>query len=169
MIIFLIGFMGSGKSYVARQLTELIDFPSVDMDKAIEAQEGKSVKEIFAQNGESYFRKLEHQFIEAIDPKDDLIVATGGGAPCFYDNMRLMNEKGLTIYLNRSKEKCLEQLLKGIEKRPLLQGMSKDQVSDFYDNKLAERQSYYQQAKWQIGDLEAEELANKIIMYQTGY
>lgn len=162
MIIFLIGFMGSGKSYTARNLSSIMNIPYVDMDKAIEEKEGKSISIIFSEKGEDYFRLLENAFLKNLTDEGDLIVATGGGTPCFFDNMDIMNQKGLTIYLNRTKEKCLEQLLKGIDKRPLLKGKSPEEVSAFYDLKLAERKSWYEKARWMVGNAEATEIAQWI-------
>ncbi len=162
MLIFLIGFMGSGKSYTARNLSERIGIPYLDMDKAIEQKEGRSIADIFSQSGEAYFRELEHQFLMDLQQHEDLIVATGGGTPCFHDNMAIMNGKGLTIYLNRSKDKCMSQLLKGVEKRPLLKGMTPDEVSAYYDLKLAERKPFYKQAHILAGDAEFDEIAEWI-------
>lgn len=162
MIIFLVGFMGCGKSYTGRTLSGLLDIPFVDMDKAIEAQEGKSVKEIFETKGESYFREQERSFLEQLDNSQNLIVATGGGAPCFFDNMELMNDKGWTLYLNRSKDIVLAQLLKGIDKRPLLMGKSPEEVEAFYTEKLAERAPFYEKATFHVGDASAEDIAEII-------
>jgi shikimate kinase len=159
MIIFLIGFMGSGKSYTARNLSSIMNIPFVDMDKAIEEMEGKSIADIFSEKGEDYFRLQENAFLKNLPEKGDLIVATGGGTPCFFDNMDIMNQKGLTIYLNRTKEKCLEQVLKGIDKRPLLKGKSIEEVSAFYDQKMEERKPWYEKARWMVGNAEATEIA----------
>jgi shikimate kinase len=159
MIIFLIGFMGSGKSYTARNLSSIMNIPYVDMDKAIEEMEGKSIADIFSEKGEDYFRLQENAFLKNLPEKGDLIVATGGGTPCFYNNMDIMNQKGLTIYLNRTKEKCLEQVLKGIDKRPLLKGKSIEEVSAFYDQKMEERKPWYEKARWMVGNAEATEIA----------
>jgi shikimate kinase len=162
MLIFLVGFMGCGKSFAAKTLSDLLDIPFIDMDKAIEEQEGKTVKEIFETQGEAYFREQERSFLEQLDTDQKLIVATGGGAPCFFDNMQLMNEIGWTFWLNRSKDVALAQLLKGIEKRPLLMGKSPDEVEAYYTEKLAERTPFYQQATFHVGDASAEEIAELI-------
>lgn len=162
MIIFLIGFMGCGKSYTSKQLAALLDMPVLDMDKFIEEREGKTIREIFEEKGESYFRQLEHDFLKNLSADEHLIIATGGGVPCFFDNMDIMNQKGLTIYLNRNRERCLAQLMKGVEKRPLLKGMTAEEIADFYDRKIQERKPFYEQAKWLIGDAEAEQMAEWI-------
>jgi len=97
MLIFLIGFMGSGKSFIGRNLAPILDFEYIDMDKYIEEKEALSITEIFEQKGEVYFREQEHLFIKNIDTTKNYVISTGGGVPCFYNNMDLMNEKGLTI------------------------------------------------------------------------
>ena len=162
MLVFLIGFMGSGKSFAGRHLGEVLKIPCTDMDKHIEEQEKRTVREIFEQSGENYFRELEHQFLENLDTDQRLIISTGGGAPCFYDNMQIMNRKGLTIYLNRSKPVVMAQLMKGIEKRPLLQDKTEEEIWDFYDKKLSERKVFYEQAQIHAGDMNYLELADII-------
>jgi shikimate kinase len=163
MIIFLIGFMGSGKSYVGRKLAPIMGYDHIDSDRWLEEREGIPVKNIFEEKGETYFRELEKKFIAALTPNQNLIVSTGGGIPCFYDNMEQMNQKGLTIYLNRSKTSNIAQLLKGIHRRPHLSGMGEEEVSEFYDKKMVERKSYYEQSKLKVGDANVEEI-HKIIM-----
>lgn len=162
MLYFLIGFMGSGKSYAGRHLAEELGIPCIDMDKYIEATEQRTIKEIFEQEGEEYFRNLERNFLEELDPQEHKIISTGGGAPCFFDNMQVMNQKGLTIYLNRSKEVVMAQLLKGIDKRPLLKGKTPDEIWEFYDSKLQERKPFYEKAIIHAGDLTYRDIAQMI-------
>ncbi len=158
MIIFLTGFMGSGKSHIGRELAPLMGFEHIDLDRWLEEQEGCSVKNIFEEKGEHYFRELERKFLEALDKERNLVISTGGGAPCFFNNMEIMNQKGLTVYLNRSKASNMEQLLKGQHRRPHLSGMSEEAVSKFYDEKMESRKSYYEQGKIKAGDADAEEI-----------
>lgn len=158
MLIFLIGFMGCGKSYVGRNLAPLLGFDYVDIDKYIEEKEGLTVKEIFEQKGEDYFRLQEKNFIQELDTKRNLVVSTGGGAPCFFDNMEVMNEKGLTIYLNRNKEKTIWRLLKGQYKRPLIAHLSPKELEAFYDERLESRKPFYEKAKLHVGDADVEEI-----------
>lgn len=162
MLYFLIGFMGSGKSFAGRNLAEMLNIPCVDMDKHIEAEEERTIKEIFEAEGEVYFRELERKFLTELHPSEEMIISTGGGAPCFFDNMDIMNQKGLTIYLNRSKEVVMSQLLKGIDKRPLLQGKTPEEIWEFYDSKLSERKPFYEKATIHAGDLGYREIAQMI-------
>ena len=158
MIIFLIGFMGCGKSYVGRNLAPLLGFEYIDVDKYIEEKEGLTIKEIFEQKGEDYFRLQEKEFIAQVDSEENLVVSTGGGAPCFFDNMDVMNEKGLTIYLNRNKEKTIWRLLKGQYKRPLIANLNQEELEKFYDERLESRKPFYEKAKLHVGDADVEEI-----------
>ena len=150
--------MGCGKSYVGRNLAPLLNFDYVDVDKYIEEKEGLTVKEIFEQKGEDYFRQQEKNFIQQLDSEENLVVSTGGGAPCFFDNMDVMNEKGLTIYLNRNKEKTIWRLLKGQYKRPLIANLSPKELEAFYDERLESRKPFYEKAKLHVGDADVEEI-----------
>ncbi|HMW12514.1 MAG TPA: shikimate kinase [Chitinophagales bacterium] len=156
MLIFLVGFMGCGKSYVGRHLAPLLQYDYIDLDKFIEDNEGMSIKEIFEQKGEAYFRNLERNFINNIDAQQNIVISTGGGAPCFFDNMEIMNTKGITIYLNRSKKTTLERLHKGKHKRPLIADLSDEELSDFYDERLAGRKPFYDKAQLHVGDADVE-------------
>lgn len=158
MLIFLVGFMGCGKSYTGRKIAPILGYNYVDMDKIIEAQEAISIKEIFEQKGEAYFRNLEHQYLLDLDTNQNLVISTGGGVPCFFNNMEIMNQKGITIYLNRSKAVVIPRLLQGAHKRPLIQNMDEATLNNFYDAKLAERASFYEQAQIFAGDANVEDI-----------
>ena len=165
MLIFLIGFMGSGKSFIGRNIAPILQYDYIDSDKFIEEQEACSIKEIFEQKGETYFRQLEHDFLVSLNPTDNIVISTGGGMPCFNNNMALMNEKGLSIYLNRSKELVIPRLLKGQYKRPLIVELSKDELEKFYDEKLASRKEFYEQAILSVGDANADEIVTILNEY----
>ncbi len=150
MIIFLLGFMGSGKTYTGKHLSAKLNIPFVDMDKAIEEQEGKSISQIFEQYGEHHFRTLENLYLLQINPEESQIIATGGGTPCFNNNISLMNEMGTTIFIDTAKEKITQRLLKGINRRPLLAGMDADDLEFFYDKKMEERRPLYEEANFHI-------------------
>lgn len=158
MLIFLVGFMGCGKSYTGRKIAPILGYQYVDMDKAIEVQESMSIKEIFEQKGEAYFRNLEHQYLLDLDINQNMVISTGGGVPCFFNNMEIMNAKGITIYLNRSKSVVIPRLLQGAHKRPLIQNMDEETLNTFYDSKLAERVPFYEQAQLHVGDANVEEI-----------
>lgn len=155
--------MGSGKSYTGRNLALLLKYDYIDSDIFISEKENKSINEIFDTEGEEYFRKLEHNFLLNLDKNKNTVISTGGGMPCFYDNMDLMNEKGMTIYLNRPKEKVMMRLLRGQYKRPLLKGLSPEKVANLYDEKLEFRKPFYEQAKLSVDDAEVEEIYQLIL------
>lgn len=157
--------MGCGKSYIGRKIAPAINFEYIDTDKAIEEQEQKSINQIFEQHGESYFRKLEHQLLQQLNPEKNIVISTGGGMPCFQQNIQLMNQKGLTIYLNRDKETILQRLKKGIDKRPILKGLSEEELASFYDKKIEERKTYYEQAKLFAYNADYPEIMDSIKKY----
>src|SRR5436853_6290275 len=95
--VFLIGFMGSGKTFLGKQLAQLLNYEFIDLDEWIEQREKKSIAEIFSEDGEEYFRKKESQQLKLLAEKNNAVIATGGGTPCFHDNMKWMNDHGFTI------------------------------------------------------------------------
>jgi shikimate kinase len=150
MLIFLVGFMGCGKSFTGKHLSSVFDIPFIDMDHAIEEEEGQTVSMIFEEKGETYFRHLEHEFLMSLDPDQASIIATGGGTPCFDNNMEVMNNIGVTIFLDVDKETIVERLLRGLDKRPLLRGMNEADLEFYYDQKMKERRPYYETANFQL-------------------
>jgi len=146
MHIFLLGFMGSGKSHVGKRLAELLNWQFIDLDDYLEAQEGRSINEIFGQHGEDHFRQLEQQYLRAMRDFPEVIVATGGGTPCFFDNLEWMNRHGLTIYLKTPPQILAERLQYGTEQRPLLRGKTFWELKDFIAKKLDERGRFYEGA-----------------------
>ena len=162
MIVFLIGFMGSGKTYTGKHLSAALNYPFVDMDDEIEKEEGKSITQIFENQGEFHFRTLEYQFLLDLEPDETQIISTGGGAPCYYDNIQLMNKIGVTIFIDTPKELIANRLLKGINRRPLLKGMNQLDLEFFYDKKMEERRPIYEQANFQVKHQDIEVLYNLI-------
>ena len=138
--------MGSGKSYCGRQLAQKAGMPFVDLDEWIEAQEGTSVRAIFEQKGEPYFREAERAALRAMSQFQDVVVSCGGGTPCFHNNMRWMNEQGVTIYLRASAEVLACRLIHQKEQRPLLKGLEGESLKAFIRSKLEERQHYYMES-----------------------
>jgi shikimate kinase len=150
MLIFLVGFMGCGKSFTGKHLSAVFDIPFIDMDLAIEEEEGRAVSVIFEESGEQYFRELEHNFIMGLDPDQFAVVATGGGAPCFRENMEMLNSIGVTIFLDTDKDIIVQRLLKGIDHRPLLAGMNQYDLEFYYDEVMKERRPYYEKANFKL-------------------
>jgi shikimate kinase len=147
-MIFLVGFMGSGKSYWGSRLAQKIAYDFVDLDTLIEQKTGLSIPEIFALHGEDGFRLQEqdclHSLAERLQPT---VIATGGGAPCFFDNMDWMNQHGTTIWLDTPVETLVERLWPERHKRPLLAQIPESDFTSFISERLDLRRVWYQKAK----------------------
>jgi len=163
MKIFLVGFMGCGKSTKAKQLANLLECPVIDIDAVIVEQQDMSIADYFAANGEAAFRQLENETLKSFDYPDTCVVATGGGLPCYFDNMDWMNEHGITVYLEMTPPQLVSRL-HNREKRPLLKGMDDEQLLEFITSKLEERNPFYRKAKLTINsfDLEPKVLVEEI-------
>ncbi len=148
MRIFLLGFMGSGKSYTGRLLAKHMDLPYVDLDDQIEAMAKASIPEIFNHFGEKHFRNLERDALHQMTTHTKAIISCGGGTPCFFDNMDWMNAHGVTIYLDASPETLQQRLIDQQDHRPLLKNKTREQLLEFIQKKIEERQVYYHQAHY---------------------
>ena len=147
MRIFLIGFMGSGKTHWGRQLSARLELPFYDLDGVIVENEHRSVAEIFSDKGEEYFRYMEKETLEQIvDGKEDFILSCGGGTPCFFNNIELMKKAGKVIWLNTSVDVLKQRLLKERRSRPLISEVDDEELRRYIIRKLSERRMYYQQA-----------------------
>jgi len=144
--IYLIGFMGSGKTTHGNQLAKKLGWTFTDMDAEITAQSGLSIPEIFDQHGEACFRLREAELIRSLADQHHCVISTGGGVPCFHDNMLLMNRTGLTVYLKLPPAALLNRLEHSKTERPLLKGKSTDELLEFITSRLADREPYYNQA-----------------------
>lgn len=161
MLIFLLGFMGSGKSHCGKKIAAQMNLPFMDLDEEIEKTEKKSISTIFTEKGEIEFRKIESDVLRTIVNKHVLdkngigaVVACGGGTPCFYDNMDYMNQNGLTVWLNPPVQVLANRLKKEQDHRPLVAGLSEDQLEKFITYKLKEREGFYNKAMLQMNNSE---------------
>ncbi|ACU05850.1 shikimate kinase [Pedobacter heparinus] len=146
MKIFLIGFMGCGKSTMGKKLAVKLGYDFVDLDQQIEKNIGKTIGAYFSEHGEAAFRKLESDTLKHFDYPANVVIATGGGAPCFFDNMDWMNANGLTMYIEMPPAALAKRLESGKEKRPLLRDLNEAQMIEFIENRLAERDVFYKRA-----------------------
>lgn len=146
----MIGYMGCGKSTLGRRLSKHLGVQFVDMDHYIEERNCKTIPQIFAEEGEAEFRIKERKALEELSEFTDIVIATGGGAPCFFDNIGLMNQSGLTIYMNIDPGILADRLLKSKTERPLIKGKSREELVAFIDETLKKRDAFYSQAKYQI-------------------
>lgn len=164
MKVFLWGMPGSGKSTIGKKLAALLALPFVDLDKVIEEHAGQSIASIFESQGESYFRYMERQMLlETIKRNKNFVMATGGGAPCFFDNLERMKQAGITIFLNMPMAHIVQRMSsKGKAKRPLISGLNQESLEEEFITRFAYRMAYYQQAHYQIkeGDMDASHIAS---------
>ncbi|MCI5080609.1 MAG: shikimate kinase [Saprospiraceae bacterium] len=146
MRIFLIGFMGSGKSYIGRHLAKALQLNFVDLDDWIEAKHQQKIIDLFARKGETFFRKEEQKALHEMARFEKAIIACGGGTPCFFDNIDWINRNGFSIYLQASPALLCKRLSSEMAHRPVLQGHTPDTLEAFIEQKLAERAPFYEQA-----------------------
>lgn len=145
--IFLIGYMGCGKSTLGRIASSMSDRSFIDLDSYIEGRFHATIREIFAERGEERFRELERAMLHEVGLFEDVIVACGGGTPCFFDNMEWMNAHGTTVYLDTSVDKLFTRLKRGRHKRPLIAEKTDEELRDFIVKALEGRMPHYSKAK----------------------
>jgi len=144
--IFLIGYMGSGKTTLAKKLASKLELPFIDTDDEIVKEIGMSITEYFQLHGEEKFRNLEREQLQKT-AQQHAVVSTGGGSPCFFDNMQWMNENGISIYLEMSPKSLFDRLSQSKpNKRPILIGKTEEELFNFISEKLTEREPFYRQA-----------------------
>ena len=148
--IFLIGYMGSGKSTMGRSLSRHLNIPLIDLDIFIESRFHRTVKEIFAEKGEEGFRIIERNVLHEVGEFENVIVACGGGTPCHFDNMDYMNSCGVTVFLNASHEAILRRLStpKAKAKRPIIADKTNDELLDFITEAMKQRAPHYTKAMY---------------------
>lgn len=148
MKIFLIGYMGSGKSTFGPKLADAMQLPFFDLDECIEKQEGITITSFFIEKGEASFRKTEAELLRKLCSKNpSFVMSTGGGAPVHSDNMRYMNEQGVTVYLEMTPTQLAQRLAPDYKKRPLLRHLKEEELESFIKEKLKERESFYRKAQ----------------------
>jgi shikimate kinase len=153
--VFLVGFMGSGKTTWGRRLAHKFQLPFLDTDQLLSNKEGLSINEIFATKGEPYFRNQEAEILENL--KHELaIIATGGGLPCYHDNMEKLNALGTTVYLDLPPKALFQRLQLERNKRPLLANLNDTELLQFIESRLSERENTYLQAKVVVKVLKAD-------------
>ena len=148
--LFLVGYMGCGKSTLGKKLSKATNYEFVDMDSLIEQREGAAVSEIFHYAGEEYFRRTERALIEELAASEgNMIISTGGGVPTWSDNMEYMNRAGVCVYLRRPAKQIASRLSPhGRQKRPKLRGLNDEELIEFMTVNMAEREPFYSQAKY---------------------
>lgn len=155
--IFIVGFMGTGKTYWGKIWAERHHMEFADLDAEIEASEQLSVTQIFEKRGEDYFRHKEAMMLRSFISKKNIIISCGGGTPCFFDNAKWMNQHGITVLLKASPAFILANILTQENKRPLVKHLNEAEMTFFIEQKLKERSEFYQQAALKIDAASASE------------
>ncbi|MBP6577314.1 MAG: shikimate kinase [Chryseobacterium sp.] len=166
MIISLLGYMGSGKSHISKNLSQKINFKLIDLDQKISEQHGISIPEIFQTRGEIYFRKEEKRILEQLlNSEENLILSLGGGTPVYYNNMNIINEKSKSIFLRASVNTLTNRVLLQKNSRPLISKLEDSDIPEFIAKHLFERNPYYSQAHFSIDtdSKSASEISEEII------
>ena len=146
--IFLTGYMGSGKTTLGRALAAEIGIPFIDLDHYIEKRFCKTIAQLFAENGEGGFREIERRMLHEVGEFEDVIISTGGGTPCFFDNIEYMNAQGTTVYLDVPVERLHIRLSIAKGKRPLIKDKNDEELMEFITEQLAKRAPHYSKAQY---------------------
>jgi shikimate kinase len=162
MRIYFIGFMGSGKSYWGKQLSEKLKVPFFDLDEKIVEDTGQSIVEMFQMQGEEYFRVREKDVLHRLTQNNKtFVMACGGGTPCFYNNIDFLKKNGIVIWLSTSTETLYNRLIKEKDQRPLINRFSDNELKSYIIKKISSRKIYYRQANFVINE---EQLSLEAIM-----
>lgn len=148
--IFLTGYMGAGKTTLGKALARHLRVAFIDLDWYIEERFHKTMGELFAERGEAGFRELERNMLHEAGEFEDVVISTGGGAPCFFDNMDYMNRTGQTVFLDVRPGVLFRRLRVAKQQRPILQGKKDDELLAFIEEALARRAPFYTQARYRF-------------------
>jgi shikimate kinase len=165
MKIFLIGFMGCGKTHWGKLLSQKLNVPFYDLDEKIVEHEGKSIPEVFAAEGEEHFRLLEKDVLHLLSENhENFVMATGGGTPCFFNNIDYLKRQGTVVWINCSTDCLYHRLVKEKNKRPLIANIADPELKSYIIKKYSSRKIFYQQATVILPEevITIENLVNKI-------
>ncbi len=150
MKLFLLGMMGTGKSHWSKKISKKLKTGGYDLDFLIESHEEKTIAELFAEDGEAYFRKTEAKVLRWFGEKKTFVLATGGGTPCYADNIKWMNDQGITIWIDEPVAVLAERLRPEKAHRPLIKDLTDTELEQFLTNKLSERTQFYAQSTYHL-------------------
>ena len=161
--------MGSGKTTVGKKMANGLSYDYFDLDHFIEQKEKKSVRKIFEIMGEAYFREQESKYLRTISDDKNCVISTGGGLPCYNNNMDYMNNNGLTVYLKMKPEHLFSRLKNGRKNRPLIKDKNDQELFQYIVDKLNEREFFYQKSRVVVDgfNLNMNDLLEKIRSYIT--
>lgn len=167
MKIYFIGFMGCGKSSLGKKVARKLGLDFIDLDKYIEQKEGRSINEIFAEKGEKYFREKEKEFLQETFSMKNVLISTGGGTSCFFDNMQEMNKNGTTVYLKFHAGILCSRLKNAKKERPLIKEKTEEELLTYISTLLEQREAFYNQANiiYEEKNMNPQKLADLIISF----
>ena len=148
MRIYLIGYMGCGKSTLGRKLAAILNLSFIDLDTFLEEKYFRTIPQIFAEEGEAGFRIKEQKVLHEVAAFDNIVVATGGGAPCFFDNMEVMNNSGFCIFLDVDTNSLVNRLVHAKTERPIIKGKSAEELHHFIEEMMQKRRPFYEKARY---------------------
>jgi len=138
--------MGAGKTTIGKQIAKRLGWSFVDVDSFIENRYHKTISQIFAEKGEKFFREVERNVLQEVSLFEKTVISTGGGAPCFFDNMDWMNRTGITVYLKMPVSELTQRLVNCKQERPLVKGKNKEELQQFIADSLEKREVWYSRA-----------------------
>lgn len=144
--IFLIGYMGAGKTTAGKELAKELNLEFIDLDNFIQSRFQKTISQIFHEMGESEFRNIESNMLKEVGEFENVVISTGGGTPCFFDNMEFMNKVGTTVYLKATAKALSERLNTCKEKRPLIKDKNEKELLTFVTENMEKREPFYSMA-----------------------
>ena len=157
MKIFLIGMMGSGKTKSGQKLAKTLSYKFIDVDAFIEEKEGKTIPLLFKEIGELKFRELEHRYVLKLLEYKDVVISTGGGLPCFHNNMDLINSNGISVYLQAAPSFLKSRLMNHKSSRPLIAKITDEELEEYLKTLLEQRRVYYEKANIHISAINLSE------------
>ena len=140
--------MGCGKTTLGRKLAATLNLTFIDLDTFLEEKYFRTIPQIFQEEGEAGFRRKEQNVLQEVSTFDDVIVATGGGAPCFFDNMEVMNNTGFCIFLDVDTDSLVSRLINAKTERPIIKGKSPDELHHFIDEMMLKRRPFYEKTRY---------------------
>ena len=162
--IYIVGYMGAGKTTTARRLAQRMGWEVVDTDALFEEKYKISVNDFFNKYDEPLYRKLESEVLKATESLEHVVISTGGGTACYFDNMEWMNQHGLTVFMRISPQAAVDRVIHSRHKRPLAEGKSEEELTEFVNQHYASRMPFYEQAQITVKseDFDLEDAIKKI-------
>lgn len=158
---FLIGFMGSGKSTFGKKLAKTMQLPFIDLDKEIEKKAKCSVSDIFKYLGEDTFRKMESETLKSFENEQGFVMATGGGTPCYFDNLHYIHTQGISIYIELDTKSIYNRLSNAKNIRPTIKGKKEEELLAFIEQTFDKRKHIYEQANFKVNGMNVD--AKKVL------